>query len=63
MNPVAKVKSGSSSIVSFVKSHPFAALVFGVLFGAFVFPFVATQLGKLRARGGLFAKIPDSFVR
>jgi hypothetical protein len=44
--------------------HPVALFVFGMLFAAFLFPFIATQLGKLKARGGAASKlIPMRFTR
>jgi hypothetical protein len=64
MNPVSKAKSEVSSALGFVKSHPIAAVLFGMVFGAFLFPILARFLGNLKARGGIAAKvIPGAFTR
>ena len=60
---VSKIKAGVSSVVTFVKSHPVAAVLFVLVAGAFVFPFLAAQLGKLKARGGVFGYIPAAFTK
>lgn len=56
-NVVGKVKSEGGAVVTFVKSHPVAAVVFGMLFGAFLFPMLSSMLGKLKAKGGLWDKV------
>ena len=48
-NVVCKVKSEGNAVMTFVKSHPVAAVLFGMVFGAFLFPMVARFLGKVKA--------------
>lgn len=63
MNPVTSVKRGTSSTVSFVKTHPIAFVLAAMLFAVFLAPWVKVQLGKLYMRGGIWSKvIPQSFT-
>ena len=60
---ISKIKSGASSTVSYVKAHPVAAVFFVLVAGAFVFPFLAGMLGRLKAKGGVFGYIPAAFTK
>jgi hypothetical protein len=63
MNPVAKVKSGASGVVSGFRAHPIAWFLFGMVFSAFLFPVVARFLGGLYMKGGVWSKIiPQRFT-
>jgi hypothetical protein len=60
MEVVSKTKSDIKSGLK----HPVALFFFGMLFAAFLFPMVATWLGKLKAGGGTVSKlIPTSFTK
>ncbi len=60
MQVVAKTKSDLKAGFK----HPVALFFFGMLFAAFLFPTVASQLGKLKAKGGTLSKIiPTSFTK
>jgi len=60
MEVVSKTKSDIKAGLR----HPVALFFFGMLFAAFLFPMVATWLGKLKAGGGALSKvIPASFTK
>jgi len=64
---MALVKSpvvGVRSLWSEIKAHPVIIVLFGMVFAAFAFPFIARQLGAIKAKGGpLAAVIPGGFTR
>lgn len=63
-NPVKQVEGGARSLMSYVRAHPVAFIAGGMLFAAFVFPWIARQLGVLKAKGGFWDKIiPAALTR
>lgn len=64
MNPVASAKTSTKSVLSEVRHHPIAMLLFGMVFGAFLFGPVASWLGRVKSSGSVFGKvIPGFFTR
>ncbi len=63
MNPVGKVKEEVRGTLGFVRHYWLGALVFGVVFAVLVFPRVATLLGKLKAKDGVWKYIPSFLTR
>lgn len=60
MQIVGKTKSDIKSGLK----HPIALLLFGMLFAAFLFPMIASFLGKTKASGGVLSRIiPQKFTK
>lgn len=57
---VGKTKSDLRTVVK----HPVFFVLFGMVFAAFLFPMIATWLGKVKAKGGALSKVvPNAFTR
>jgi hypothetical protein len=55
---------GARSLWGEIKAHPVIVFLFALVFAAFLFPWIARQLGALKAKGGaLAAVIPGAFTR
>lgn len=62
-NPVTAAKSGATSLLGYVRAHPVAFILGGMIFAAFAAPAIFRWLGAYKAAGKPGGKlIPGAFT-